>query len=267
MPNPELPYDVTFLLSPEPHSRFSHDHTPYSKTINTTQTYAKHHGRNLKSTFLLRARRPAQQGHLPRHCRHCKQRALVLPQTLSTCSSKLIFAPHSVTALASQGNALQQFTDTLEGNKFISGAPAPAIQQQLTLPQIKYIEAAPTPQAAKARRAKILRDPVVWQISEKQMKELQWKRKQLLQAQKKELERKKIERAKRGPPPKLGPSKKNGGSSASSQAKAPQPKAPQPPKSNSAKPVQSGAPAKSKAPAAKPTRAPSKTPAKAPAKK
>ena len=108
----------------------------------------------------------------------------------------------------------------------------PQIQQQLTQPQIKYIEAAPTPQAAKARRAKILRDPVVWQISQKQMKELQWKRKQLLQAQKAELERKKAERAKRGPPPKLGPSKngKNGSSgqsAASSKARLPPLKAPQ----------------------------------------
>lgn len=147
----------------------------------------------------------------------------------------------AVLSLADKQKALEQFADTAEAQKFVSQAPIP--QQQLTQPQIKYIQAAPTPQAAQARRAKILRDPVVWQISEKQMKELQWKRKQLLQAQKAELERKKAARANRPPPPKLGASK-NGVS----------------------KTQQNKAPAKPKAPPAKAPAAP-KAPAKAPAKK
>ncbi|KAL9136504.1 MAG: hypothetical protein Q9175_002288 [Cornicularia normoerica] len=132
----------------------------------------------------------------------------------------------AVLSLADKQKALEQFADTAEAQKFVSQAPIP--QQQFTQPQIQYIQAAPTPQAAQARRAKILRDPVVWQISEKQMKELQWKRKQLLQAQKAELERKKAARAKRPPPPKLGASKN--GNKAPAKPKEPPAKAPAAPK-------------------------------------
>ena len=111
----------------------------------------------------------------------------------------------SATDLSQKQKALAEYADTIEGQKFISGAPVEKLP--LSEPQIKYIQAAPTPQAAKARKAKLLRDPVVWQISEKQLKELQWKQKQLLRAQKAELERKKKARASRPPPPKLGQSK------------------------------------------------------------
>ena len=178
--------------------------------------------------------------------------------------NRLILQPCPVLSLADKQKALEQFADTAEAQKFVSQAPIP--QQQFTQPQIQYIQAAPTPQAAQARKAKILRDPVVWQISEKQMKELQWKRKQLLRAQKAELERKKAARAKRPPPPKLGASK-NGGNR-TQQAKAPQPKASQPKaeplKAPQAKATQSKAPATAKTPAKIP--ATSKTPAKTSAK-
>lgn len=115
-----------------------------------------------------------------------------------------------VFSLSEKQKALSQYADTAEAQKFVSQAPIPQQQQlppQLSQQQIQYIQAAPTPQAAKARKAKILRDPVVWQITEKQLKELQWKRKQLLQAQKADLERKRKARANRPPPPKLGTSK------------------------------------------------------------
>jgi len=131
-------------------------------------------------------------------------------------------------SLADKQKALEQFADTAEAQKFVSQAPIPNQQQQLTQPQIQYIQAAPTPQAREARKAKILRNPVVWQITEQQLKELQWKRKQLLQAQKAELERKKAARARRPPAPKLGPSKNasRAGSVVASSNKAPQAKVP-----------------------------------------
>ena len=185
--------------------------------------------------------------------------------------NRLIPQPCPVLSLADKQKALEQFADTAEAQKFVSQAPIP--QQQFTQPQIQYIQAAPTPQAAQARKAKILRDPVVWQISEKQMKELQWKRKQLLRAQKAELERKKAARAKRPPPPKLGASKNGGNKTPQAkapQAKAPQPKASQPKaeplKALQAKATQNKAPATAKTPSAK-TPAPSKAPAKTSAKK
>lgn len=142
---------------------------------------------------------------------------------------KLTLSPFSVLSLADKQKALEQFADTTEAQKFVSQAPIPNQQQQLTQPQIQYIQAAPTPQAQQARRAKILRNPVVWQITEQQLKELQWKRKQLLQAQKAALERKKAARAKRPPAPKLGPSKNasRAGSVVASSNKAPQAKVPQ----------------------------------------
>ena len=133
---------------------------------------------------------------------------------------------HTVLSLADKQKALEQFADTAEAQKFVSQAPIPN-QQQLTQPQIQYIQAAPTPQAQQARKAKILRNPVVWQVTEQQLKELQWKRKQLLQAQKAELERKKAARARRPPPPKLGPSKNaSRAGSVVGGNKGPQPKVP-----------------------------------------
>ncbi|KAL9102078.1 MAG: hypothetical protein Q9163_002727 [Psora crenata] len=178
----------------------------------------------------------------------------------------------TVVSLADKQKALEQYADTVEAQKFVSNAPIPQPNPQLSQQQIQYIQAAPTPQAAQARKAKALRDPVVWQISEKQLKELQWKRKQLLQAQKAELEKKRKERANRPPPPKLGQSKaalaraEQGKKDAAQKdsAKAPAAKAQQkkaPPKPN---PSPAKAPAKTPA---KPTAKPStKAPAKAPRK-
>lgn len=164
-----------------------------------------------------------------------------------------------VLSLADKQKVLEQYADNATAQKFVSEAKIPQPQQQLTQPQIQYIQAAPTPQAQQARKAKILRDPVVWQVTEKQLKELQWKRKQLLQAQKAELERKKAARARRPPPPKLGPSSKAGsvaGSNKAPQAKVPNPKATQ------------AKPAAPKPPQAKaPQKAPAKPAAKAPARK
>lgn len=166
-----------------------------------------------------------------------------------TCNSP------TVLSLADKQKALEQFADTAEAQKFVSQAPIPQPQQQLTQPQIQYIQAAPTPQAQQARKAKILRNPVVWQVTEKQLKELQWKRKQLLQNQKAELERKKLARARRPPAPKLGPSKNGSkatsvaGSTKPPPAKVPRPKAPFKPLL--AKAPQKAAPAKPKVPAAK----------------
>ena len=160
-----------------------------------------------------------------------------------------------VLSLADKQKALEQYADTAEAQKFVSQAPIPNQQQQLSQPQIQYIQAAPTPQAQQARKAKILRNPVVWQVTQQQLKELQWKRKQLLQAQKVEVERKKAARARRPPPPKLGPSKNASnagsvvGSNKASQAKVPPPKAAQA-KSTAPKPQQ--AKGQQKAPA-KPT--------------
>lgn len=184
------------------------------------------------------------------------------------CAGMLIVRSTAVLSLADKQKALEQFADTAEAQKFVSQAPIPNQQQQLTQPQIQYIQAAPTPQAQQARKAKILRNPVVWQVTEQQLKELQWKRKQLLQAQKAELERKKAARARRPPPPKLGPSKNASragsvaGGAKAPQAKVPQPKAPQAksPSSNSPE-----AKAPQKAPA-KPAAKPSQTP-KAPVRK
>jgi hypothetical protein len=155
---------------------------------------------------------------------------LLCPILLRSRVSKLTSTDIAVLSLAEKQKALEQYADTAEAQKFVSQAPIPNQQQQLTQPQIQYIQAAPTPQAQQARKAKILRNPVVWQITEQQLKELQWKRKQLLQAQKADLERKKAARAKRPPAPKLGPSKNasRAGSVVASSSKAPQAKVPQP---------------------------------------
>ena len=199
-----------------------------------------------------------------------------------------------VLSLSEKQKALSQYADTAEAQKFVSQAPIPQQQQQqpqLSQQQINYIEAAPTKQAAQARKAKILRDPVVWQITQKQMKELQWKRKQLLQAQKAELEKKRKARALRGPPPKLGMSKarirqaeeqkkqeeekRKQTAAAAAETKKKQDaaksvegqskNAPPKPKTPAAKPPQQK-PAAQKAPAKAPPKAPAKPPAKAPSK-
>lgn len=173
-----------------------------------------------------------------------------------------MFTQILVLSLSDKQKALEQYADTAEAQKFVSQAPIPQQQPQFTQPQIQYIQAAPTPQAAQARKAKILRDPVVWQISEKQMQELKWKRKQLLQAQKAQLEKKKAARAKRGPPPKLGQSKATLRKAEEAKTQVPPVKA-SPAKGAPPSDAKGKAPAKPKAPNAKP---PAKPPAKGPAK-
>ncbi len=227
-----------------------------------------------KSALLAHSRRRAQQAYTTKPRKHPQQRRRVFqpsPHCINVvyCPPKLTCNRLAVLSLADKQKALEHFADTAEAQKFVSQAPIPNQQQQLTQPQIQYIQAAPTPQAQQARKAKILRNPVVWQVTEQQLKELQWKRKQLLQAQKAELERKKAARAKRPPAPKLGPSKNasRAGSVVASSNKAPQAKVPHPeaPQAKSAPPKPSQANAAQKAPA-KPAAKPPQT-EKAPAKK
>ncbi|KAG8529985.1 uncharacterized protein KY384_005467 [Bacidia gigantensis] len=186
-------------------------------------------------------------------------------QTLQNFAGTLNTA---VAALASQQKNLSQYADTMEGQKWVSNEPSAKPPPQLTQPQIKYIEAAPTPQAAQARKQKVLRQPVVWQISEQQLKLLQWQRKQLLQAQKAELARKKAARANRPPPPKLGPSKSKANSVVSQQTSASSrlPTKPAAPKAPASKPSQPKPQAEQAPKPGGNAKGPAKPPAKAPPK-
>ena len=162
-------------------------------------------------------------------------------------------------ALANQQKAISQYADTIEGQKWVSNEPSAKPPPQLSEPQIRYIQAAPTPQAAQARKAKVLRNPVVWQVTEQQLKALHWKRQQILQAHKAELDKKRKARALRGPPPKLGPSK---ASSVMSQAST----APKLGPSRNAASKQNAQKGTQPQPKVNPPQKPNGLPAKAPAK-
>ena len=204
----------------------------------THYLHCAHHTKFVRSytltTWILQInsfRSHLESSRTNKRCKASQAPSIALASHNSHSTMLDIFAHVRLTAVLSltdKQKALEQFADTAEAQKYVSQAPIPN-QQQLTQPQIQYIQAAPTPQAQQARKAKILRNPVVWQVTERQLKELQWKRKQLLQAQKAELERKKAARAKRPSPPKLGPSKNaSRAGSVAGTGKAPQPKVPQP---------------------------------------
>ena len=57
-----------------------------------------------------------------------------------------------VLSLADKQKALEQFADTAEAQKFVSQAPIPNPQQQLTQPQIQYIQAARLKRNKRARQ-------------------------------------------------------------------------------------------------------------------